>query len=211
MLIHDNFVFLHLPKTAGSFIAAQLKREMPFRSLVRGVPGKPHPGWDEIPNEARGRPVLVYVRNPWDWYVSWHRAVLSNLSSRPSGAPAGLDDFGAAIRWACSRPTDSNVVWPPVRDGVSDFYTTRFLRICGGGLTSNELVFGRFETLIDDLDWFLTEAEAPLNGKAIATMRAAKPLNATERRPYPQYYDDELRDLVGQSCETIIERFGYRF
>lgn len=42
-------------------------------------------------------------------------------------------------------------------------------------------------------------------------VRTASPSNASERGPYADYYDEELRELVRESCQAIIDRFGYRF
>ena len=70
---------------------------------------------------------------------------------------------------------------------------------------------GRFESLVDDLGGFLDSAGVELPDGAIERIRSAAPLNASERGPYRDYYDDELRDLVGESCRPLIERFGYAF
>jgi hypothetical protein len=36
-------------------------------------------------------------------------------------------------------------------------------------------------------------------------------VRATRRRAYRDYYDDELRELVGEKARAIIERYGYSF
>jgi hypothetical protein len=209
MLIHDRFVFIHLPKTAGSFLATNLRREMPDGSLVSGVRNRKHPGWDDIPAQARGRPVLVFVRNPWDWYVSWYHFLLKRAPDPQVRADAGIGDFASTIRRACSGliDPDSHEAPPP----GEDIYTTRFRRFCGAGLDSEMLTFGRFESLVDDLDRFLTAAGAPLSAEAVTRIRESEPHNVTVHDPYPRYYDDELRDLVGECCQMIVRRFDYTF
>jgi hypothetical protein len=211
MLIHERYVFIHLPKTGGTFLASALRREMPPGSLVRGAPGKKHPGWDDIPQEARNRPVLVYVRNPWDWYVSWYHAAV--VPRRPPGEPAttGVNDFDTVIRAACSGLIGPSRLQPLPPGEREDFYTTRIRRFCSDGLSSDRLTFGRFESLVDDLDNFLSAAGAPLDDAAIARIRGAEPLNTTNHRHYRDYYSDDLRDLVRECCRMPIERFGYHF
>jgi hypothetical protein len=209
MLIHDRFVFLHLPKTGGTFIASALKRELPG-SLTRGAPGRKHPGWEDIPEGLDDRPVLVYVRNPWDWYVSWYHAVLPPRFG-PHGCPkAGVNGFDTVVRAACEGliDPDGGRGAPSQRE---DFYTARIHRFFGGGLGSDRLVVGRYESLIEDLDRFLTRVGAPLDSAALARIRAAAPLNATDHKPYREYYSEQLRDLVGRCCRMPIERFGYSF
>ena len=49
------------------------------------------------------------------------------------------------------------------------------------------------------------------DGEEIGRIRAGAPVNASDHGPYRDYYDDELRDLVGKACRPLIERFGYRF
>jgi hypothetical protein len=215
MLIHDRFVFIHLQKTAGTFLADALRRELPAGSLVRGAKGILHPGWDEIPDEARDRPVLAYVRNPWDWYVSWYHYVMSQA---PGSAVYrilfgnGRNDFGTSIRNACA-----GLVEPGRPERVrfagrgDDFYTTRFRDFCGAGIDSELLTVGRFESLVDDLERFLDRVGVSLSAEAIARIRTGKPLKVTAHQPYREYYDDDLRDLVGDSCRTLVERFDYAF
>lgn len=206
MLVHERFVYLHLPKTGGTFIADALERELSSDAAVREIPGK-HTGWDGIPDDAAGRPVLVYVRNPWDWYVSWYHFKLTMPRTRDQFFNAlsadGRLDFAATVRNAC-------LLVRPITRG-HDLYTSQFLASVGSGLDSELLTIGRFESLVDDLERFLGKARVRLSDGALARIRAQEPLNASDRRSYRDYYDDELRDLVGESCRTLIERFEYRF
>lgn len=210
MLIHERFVFLHLPKTAGTFLASSLRAEMPSNTLARGSPGKKHPGWNDIPFEARDRPVLVYVRNPWDWYVSWYHAVFPSRWGPSRSPTAGVNDFDTVIRAACTGLIDPDGRQPGPGDR-EDFYTTRIRRFCGDGLGSDRLTVGRYESLIEDLGDFLAMAGAPLSESALARIRAGEPVNASERKPYREHYDEGLQQLVEERCQMPIERFGYRF
>ena len=226
MLIHDRFVFLHLQKTAGTFIAKALQRELPKRSLRSGAPGKLHPGWDDIPSDAMDRPVLLYVRNPWDWYVSWYHFVMAtrpdNLVFRLLFAEGG-NDFPTTVRNACEGiPIDGD---PALEELISrggnrqmelqlqgyDFYTARFLEFVGEGLDSDRLTIGRYESLFDDLECFLGRVGVSLTDAAKTRLRTGAPLNNTPHKPYRHYYDAELRDVVGSCCRRLIDRFGYSF
>ncbi len=203
MLIHERFVFLHMPKTAGIFLGDALGRELPQDSL-HAPQRRQHAGWDEIPDYARDRPVLGYVRNPWDWYVSWYHFL---RGYRPDNAhfnrfsANGANDFAATVRNACAGAPA----------GGGDFYTFRFRKLAGAGLSSDCLTIGRFETLFDDLELFLAGAGVTISDRAMTRMRQGKPQNDGPHRPYREYYDDELRDFVGDSCRTLVERFDYSF
>ncbi|HEX6688961.1 MAG TPA: hypothetical protein VF085_09895 [Solirubrobacterales bacterium] len=132
MLIHDRFVFLHVPKTGGRFVRQALAQELPDCREVDEHKFR-HKGWSKIPSEATGKPVLTFIRNPWDWYVSWYtyidellsdskqRDALEQIRSRnilfrrlfPAGSDsddkAAGNGFAATIRRACSgvlKPED---------------------------------------------------------------------------------------------------------
>ncbi len=83
MILTDRFVFLHQPKTGGTFVTSVLERLMkPPRPrtwigrTLRKVRGRTwrdtakHGTADEIPPSHRGLPIVATVRNPFDRYVS---------------------------------------------------------------------------------------------------------------------------------------------
>jgi hypothetical protein len=212
----------------------------------------PHRGWSSIPEEAAGRPVLAFVRNPWDWYVSWYSFVVNGFDSQRSwrgpllpffftgefsaNANSGErdtntstpDDFPTTIRRACGGMTDERLaalerigqngglrgprseILEPLREG-HDFYTARLMATFGDGLKSDLLTIGCLESLAGDLESFLRRAGVKLSAGAAARIRSTERVGAGRRGPYRDYYDDELRDLVGSSCERLIEQFDYRF
>ena len=84
MLIHDRFIFLHVPKTGGMFLRDSLVGELPpgtFRD-EREEP-EVHAGRAQIPESLTYRPVLMYIRNPWDWYVSVYHFMMNPATARP--------------------------------------------------------------------------------------------------------------------------------
>lgn len=214
MLIYDQFVFLHVPKTAGMFLTDAFGDELgpPDATFER------HSGWNEIPDWAVGRPALMYVRNPWEWYVSWYRYLTESVfTAHPPDRVrrdhwvrilfgddfeiAGdelraINDFATTVRKACGgldleHPALLELLErrdPQARlvAAGNDFYTAELLRIAGGGFDSDLLTVGRFESLFDDLERFVERNGIALDGGA-------------------------LRDLVDRSCRALIERFGYRF
>jgi hypothetical protein len=246
MLIHDRFVFLHVPKTGGSFLGRMLRQELGCRPLP-DVPRSSHYGWNRIPAEARGRPVLAFVRNPWDWYVSWYsfatgippekfeqakarplfRRLFADGSNQDAANPASprpnpANDFAVTVRRACTGIVDGGDLTEleevvkgfdlaqPLMEGY-DFYTARLRFTVGEAFDSELATIGRFESLFDDLESFFESAGVDLPEGAMERIRLAEPRNTTKRGPYRDYYDDELRDLVGSSCHELIERFEYSF
>lgn len=206
MLVHDRFVFIHNQKCGGVFIRELLEKELGAEALREPRPHR-HVGWRKIPATARDRPVLCYVRNPWDWYVSWYQ--FKRQRPAAGGDPifdrlsdGGRRGFAETVAAACAgEGTESD---------DRDLYSLSF-SYSAGGVDPGLLTVGRFESLIDDLAGFLAAAGVELPRGAIARARARKPANATRHRPYPEYYDAALRDTVGESCASLIERFGYAF
>jgi hypothetical protein len=91
MIFTDHFVYVHEPKTGGTFVTSMLfriygmkwsrlthLRNMLFREIRSHHPKygylahdtKKHAGCRSIPNEHRNKKVLATIRNPYDLYVS---------------------------------------------------------------------------------------------------------------------------------------------
>lgn len=75
MVVGDNFVFVHCPKTGGTSISEALGGRTPgdIVSLHRPLHSF----------EAKGRKAFGFVRNPWDWQVSIYH--YNNDDPRPEG------------------------------------------------------------------------------------------------------------------------------
>lgn len=81
MIITDRFVYLHMPKTGGTFVEKVLAQLLAGRETLyldtstsegRAKLGGTdhHETWSQIPLEYRDRPILFTIRNPYDHYVS---------------------------------------------------------------------------------------------------------------------------------------------
>ena len=91
MIFTDRFVYVHEPKTGGTFVTSMLfrlyglrwTRWTHIRNAVVGEVRRRHPrygalvhnsnkhgGCNEIPPSQRGKKILATVRNPFDLYVS---------------------------------------------------------------------------------------------------------------------------------------------
>ena len=83
VILSDDFVYIHQPKTAGTFVTSVLTRI--HRQRARSTLGgrlfgrisrrhfrntRKHAGCDAIPESHAGKPILASIRNPYDRYVS---------------------------------------------------------------------------------------------------------------------------------------------
>lgn len=69
MIITPDFVFVHYPKTGGTFVTQMLSHlygDQLFNTHKHGT-------CSDIPEEHQGKPMLSTVRNPYDRYVSQYR------------------------------------------------------------------------------------------------------------------------------------------
>jgi hypothetical protein len=72
LIVSEKFVYLHNPKTGGTFIRAMLKKVAPLRHdlQIRELKHLKHAGVRIIPREFRERPIVTTVRHPMAHYVS---------------------------------------------------------------------------------------------------------------------------------------------
>lgn len=216
MLITPWFSFLHMAKTGGSFVQEVLVAQYGDQVTV-GY----HDPWDRLP--ARDQPVLMFVRNPWDWYVSWFH-YLRDFYARQSpevratdpvyrtGFGGGAHDFATAVRLACRGEIE--VAVPAFQNRITsyrDFYTAAIMYMVGAGLDDPRLTVGLMEQLREDLIAFVQRVDVPEPAALVKRIRETPANNQGPRDDYRRYYDAALRDEVGRSSRWVIDRFGYRF
>jgi hypothetical protein len=67
MLVTPDFVFVHMPKTGGSFVVRMLRS---IYGAAAVETGRKHATCEEIPVSERGKPIVSVARSPWDRYIS---------------------------------------------------------------------------------------------------------------------------------------------
>ena len=67
MLVTDKFVFVHLPRSGGTFVSEVIRKFFPSAHEI-GY----HLPRVLLPREYSHLPVLGGVRNPWEFYASWY-------------------------------------------------------------------------------------------------------------------------------------------
>jgi hypothetical protein len=69
MILTPDFVYIHHPKTGGTFVTHVLSRLYGDRQMDV----EKHATCNDIPEEHRGKPIISAFRNPYDRYVSQYR------------------------------------------------------------------------------------------------------------------------------------------
>ncbi len=194
-----QFLFVHIPKTAGNSIQSILRdysedEIVALRGEQDGIErfGLRNPKYKIRKHSTlaeyraalekerfHGLYKFTCVRNPWDRMVSSYFR-----PTRHTGAWDRKEFRKLVLR------TLSVADYLRLEEGENDPF-------------ANVDRIMRFETLADDLRSVCAALNIP-----------AAPLpqyNRSTREHYSKYYDDELRGLVAERFATEIERFGYTF
>jgi hypothetical protein len=208
---------------------------LPSEWEVRELP-ETHAYYRAIPEESADLPVVCFLRNPWDWYVSWYeftkdfvlhrakpRARRTNLWVTLFGE--GTYDFRRVVTIACTRD-EGNEGWEVgMRAWGVDLYTASWWLMTGlppvrpqaGTRLAEffppgpEVQAAKYETFREDFTAFVERNEIPAPREFMDAIRNEAPRHASIRGPYREYYDDELRDLVGTKARHLIDQHGYDF
>lgn len=151
---------------------------------------------------------FAFVRNPWDRLVSCWLHKLSTDTSPGLKAPATLAKqvysgmpFSEFVEVVANTPdSEANIHFKSqssmVCDGSTEYHGSPYLV---------DFV-GRFENLSGDFGAVAKRIGAEHELELGHLMR-----RNTEARPYTEFYDKELRNVVYERYREDIERFGYSF
>ena len=235
MIVTEQFVFVHMHKTGGQTINNILSRCLKFHDVV----GYHYP-YSLLPEQFSQLPLVGFVRNPWDWYVSWYA-----FNRRPEARNAlfavcsdgGKADFKTSVTNLIQLGDDSATsqryrdalvsVLPKTlrgnrgvgltKDCISNFvdsdtayYSWLFNRMYGAASSEN-IHIGKFENLQTDLVRILTTLNVPEVLNIERALARAQHANSSNHSHYSQYYDSELRELISRKDRRVIEPFGYEY
>ena len=65
MIVTKHFVYIHTSRTAGTFLNKLILEHVPGARMLQY-----HGHLKDLPEEFSHLPVIGFVRNPWDWYMS---------------------------------------------------------------------------------------------------------------------------------------------
>jgi hypothetical protein len=230
MIVTDKFVFVHLPRSGGTFISEIIRKFFPSAHEI-GY----HLPRALLPREYSNLPVLGAVRNPWDFYVSWYHHVWPRDAKTPLiswVSDNGRVNFEGATRNALNLglnnerldallellpeqvdyrkrniPNITKEAMRSVRGTGVGYYTFRFNHLFGN---ADDMFVCRLETLRQDLVGFFEKIGVATDELRNYVVRSDKK-NTAEHLPYEAYYTPELAELVSIRDRPLIERFGYVF
>lgn len=180
----EDFVLVHVPKTGGTFLNELIRRHCEV------LYERTHAPYSELPADYQGLPAVAFVRNPFEWYVSW-------FEHYQHFGPDTPDDWAfnrfEVEKGSFRRSLHACFQWPV------DYYSASFLKMTQG------CDVRRFETLREDFVDFLGGSHPKLSE---AVLRAPA-TNIGKHAPYRSYYTEKDALLVQESWVT--REYGYEF
>jgi hypothetical protein len=230
MIVTDKFVFIHLPRSGGTFVSELIRKFFPSAHEI-GY----HLPRTLLPKEYSHLPVLGAVRNPWDFYVSWYHHVwprdaattlvswvtenvkLGFLGTARNALNLGVNDerLDVLIETLPEQvdyrgrniPNITKEAMRRVRGTGVGYYTFRFNHLFAN---ADDVFICRLETLRQDLVGFFEEIGAATDELRDYVLCSGKK-NTVDHLHYSTYYTQELAELVLVRDRQLVERFGYTF
>lgn len=189
MIVNDErrFVFVHIPKVAGTSIRRALRslagsRSNPLGDTKHATAGDLRAA---LGAAVEGYRFFAFVRNPWDRFASFHRYLWKRGLAAEHRIPEDLNAFALML--------ESRDDWLEARHSIrpqSDFVDDSFFLI------------GRYERLAEDFDRLCAAIDAQLD-----LPRA----NATKGSDYRRLFNDRSAGIIAERYAGDIARFGYAF
>jgi hypothetical protein len=230
MIVTDKFVFVHLPRSGGTFVSEVIRKFFPSAHEI-GY----HLPRTLLPTEYSHLPILGAIRNPWEFYVSWYHHVwprdaasvliswvtengrLGFMGAMRNALNLGVNDEKLDILIEMlpeevdygkrNIPNITKDAMRRVRGTGVGYYTFRFHHLFGN---ADDVFVCRLETLRQDLVSFFERIGAATDELRDYVLRSDKQ-NISEHLHYSTYYTPEFAELVSIRDRQLIERFGYVF
>lgn len=211
-----QFIFFHVTKAAGTSVKkaldtyAQEPEKFKITRPPRQVDGAPNPFyemWESMLWHAKARDAqkelppdtydrfykFAFVRNPWDWQVSYYHFILKEVDHiRHEQVKSMQGGFEEYLEWVIATKN-------PFPKGATKLQADIITNKAG------ELIVdyvGRYETLNQDFDTVCQRLGLAVN---------LPHLNQSQHRNYQNYYNDRTRTLVAEQFQQDIDLFGYTF
>lgn len=214
--LSHNFIFVHVPKTAGSSITRRLSpfgrehQRSIWRSLSRRTPFKEKPENAHFRIHARAdsiarklsRPVydsfnsFAVVRNPFDHAVS-HFEYMKQYRSKRVAENFAKMDFEAYLVERMKKPSLRVPFFARMPD------QSYFLVNETGEMLVKTLI--KFENLDVEMDALAESVGLP----KLDLQRVNFTTNRSKKRPYQSYFNPTTQEMVLRLYDRDFDNFGY--
>ncbi len=219
MIYGHRFNIAHMPKTGGTWLRRVCER-LP-KGIIREIYPN-HRSCGELTEAEAELPTYVFVRNPWDWYVSRYSHWHGNITKKRHEFRLPVENL--LPRWQAvwsqykgsfeesMKDVGLPRVDPHTKHDVRSFSDSflSFSRMPEGA-QAKVLLFehGLGEGLLQILKESHPESITPTVERLLSEHQRE---NVSERsRDYASYYTPPLRDKVASLDARIIAEHGYTF
>lgn len=223
MVSTDDFVFVHMPKCAGTSIRTFMEKALGAEDLGYKNLGM-HTDAAKLPNDI-DKEVVGSIRNPFKWYVS----VYEYTKNSDDFFERRFDSFRNFVEYSLFESkghTDIN--FKDARKNNIGLYCSTFLsQFCAYGweskistlrdenkfdeLINNFLIVDTFidvENIENDIENLLNRYEYNFDREEFEKHGI---WNNSNIEDYSSYYDSYLKKLVAYKERYILEYFNYNF
>ncbi|TCL09467.1 sulfotransferase family protein [Shimia isoporae] len=211
-----KFIFVHVPKTAGTAMTSALE---PFgvypprtlwRSFVRRLPIQESPDSVYLRKHETAAGVrrklgsdvfdqfhrFAVVRNPYDHAVSHYEFMKQFRIPKIAEKVANMS-FSEYLRYRMKPPFWNDTFFARLPN------QSYFLADKDGTLLVHRLL--RFETLADDFNAMASD----LGMEGVTLKRENQTISRTDKRPWQSYFDEESKALAEDLYAQDFDAFGY--
>ena len=213
MVITKPFVFVHVPKTGGTWLRERLKRWAPVDWKARVISNR-HEPWRALTRQERLRPCFWGVRNPWDWHVSNYHFWTGHHRDHTGGYALPPERWTPEEQWWARinyRGLGFRKALPLVIAArqTESAYIDLLCRDEDGQLQGQPL---RFEGWRSNVAGHLRELGVKLPAKLVRDLRNSPPVMTSRHACFSSYYTPELIRLVAQAEELLLQPpFNYEW
>lgn len=230
MIETGNAIYLHIPKTAGTWIRAVLD-PVKINWVDHG-----------IITQSSAKPVFAFARDPWDWHVSFYHFLQQGSETftkihKKSIAPPEIQalpvnhSFSDFIKYVCSPTTEYKTRVLSIHKvraavfGITGDAIKAENQVITSWQNSNQSYYQHIYNLytaytskvadqsniVNDMIE-LTKSVGDLTDEVYSNIMNTSPINVTDIRPDRRsFYTDETAELVRKSCASIIANHNYTF
>jgi len=236
MIVTKYFVYIHVSRTAGTFLNKLILENVPGARMLQY-----HGHLEDLPGRFSHLPVIGLVRNPWDWYVSMYfdyrrkqQYVYEIISEHDKlgfketiARFLQLGDNSDLSKRLLNRviqtaPKDIDSETPPRlgNPGLlaghfssmteNEGYYSWLCKIMFRSKTAHRVHIGRFENLREETFRLLSITGTPITKRITSYLGESSALNSSPRPDdYVGAYPPELEQLVADKEKYLVDMFDY--
>jgi hypothetical protein len=229
MIVTDRFTYIHLHKSAGTFVNTFIQQYFPTGKVIGyHLPAR------YIPETHSHLPIIGCVRNPWDFYISWY--FFQNQKKQSNALFMAVSegktlDFNRTMERLFSL-TDNRPLLRQILEKLPDHFVSSGMNIprsvmaklYGSNLGLYSFLYQwmyrdapsapclvKTEELEQGIQQALSNVGVSLSDDMLQFLNREGNANTSRHGHYADYYSQEIRDRVSHLDRELIAHHGYQF